>query len=126
MGVSCPIDFSRSPALRRLGLISERVPRKDISIAKSLGPDFNLVVKRAGPFTALLMPLIRKPIDVTQVVRNPDAAVLLSWNGINLALRDARVYEAVTAMHARLAFRLAHETERFERQIALLDWLFVQ
>ena len=123
LGRFVPNRLLEVPALRRLGLRTERVSRKEISIAKSLGPDFNLVIKHTGPFTALLRPL-SKTYRCYAIVRNP-LSVLLSWNGINVALRDGRMHEA-ERLDARLAFRLAEETERFERQIALLDWFFVQ
>ncbi len=96
----------------RLGKVR---PRKEVP------PDFRLVVKHVGLFTALLERLT--PYFPTYaLVRNP-LSVLASWNSVALPLREGRV-PVTERLDPSLRRALSRLSDRFDRQIHLLGWFF--
>jgi hypothetical protein len=92
-----------------------------VRIKKSLSPEFWLVVKHPGPFTAPLEALARH-FPAYALIRNP-LAVLASWNSTSLPVN--RGHEPVVELfNSSLRRALARIADRWDRQIYLLAWFF--
>ncbi|MEM4724889.1 MAG: sulfotransferase [Candidatus Hadarchaeum sp.] len=92
-----------------------------IKITRKLSPDFWLVVKHPVPFTALLDELVHH-FPTYGIIRNP-LAVLASWNSVSLWVNKGRVPDA-GRFAPNLKRALSCLTDRFERQVYLLNWFF--
>jgi hypothetical protein len=92
-----------------------------IRLPKEVAPDFRLVVKHVGVFTALLEGLTHC-FPTYALVRNP-LSVLASWNSVALPVRQGRLPMA-ERLDPSLRRMLRRRSDRFERQICLLSWFF--
>jgi len=106
----------RKSALRRS---QARLGR--VRLRKEVPPDFRLVVKHVGLFTALLERLTQY-LPTYALVRNP-LSVLASWNSVALPVREGRV-PVTERLEPSLARMLSRLSDRFDRQIYLLGWFF--
>lgn len=95
--------------------------RGEIGFDKPLSVRFRLVIKHPAAFTALL-PELREVMPCFALVRNP-AAVLASWNANRMAVHDGQA-PAAEGLDPTLAACLQQIEDRFDRQLALLDWFF--
>jgi hypothetical protein len=93
----------------------------EISVEKGLAPDFTLIVKHPGLFTALLAELAPR-FPVHAVVRNP-LSILSSWNSIPFHIRDGRV-PATERLDPALKDALDAIPDATARQLHVLDWYF--
>ncbi len=92
----------------------------DIAIAKALTPEFRLVVKHPGEFTALA-DMLSTSHQLYAIVRNP-LAVLASWQTVAMPVQKGRL-PAAEALNQRLAALLDAETDVLKRQVALIGWI---
>ncbi|MCZ7535448.1 MAG: hypothetical protein M5T61_05550 [Acidimicrobiia bacterium] len=110
-------------AARRLGRFATReviAERGPMQIEKDLSPSFTLVVKQPGSLTALLGDLVGR-FPCFAIVRNP-LAILASWNSVDFRA-DGRA-PIPERLDPDLKQRLDACRDRFDRQVALLDWGF--
>lgn len=128
-------EHGTAPSKQRDGLVPDnpfagRVGDRDRALQVSvgpirpdhpLGPDFTLVVKHNAAFIALL-PELATCFECVAIVRNPVAA-LRSWASVPLPVREGRL-PAGERLDPTLAAILDAETDAFERQLHLLEWLF--
>ena len=94
-----------------------------IEIAKALTPDFLLIIKQPGLFTALL-PGLANRFPVHAIVRNP-LPVLASWNSLesgtqNVGFPLAEMYDK------EFSRRLDQEVDDIGRQLCMMSWFFEQ
>lgn len=99
-----PVDVS-------LGLI-------DVS-GRSLGSDFNLIIKHNALFTALL-PELASAFPTYAIVRNP-LAVLASWNLVDLPINNGHI-PAAEQFDKLLQRQLAEIVDPLGRQLHILEW----
>jgi len=111
-----PVEEQRVGRLRRPLARLGRVP-----VAKSLSGRFWLIVKHPAPFTVLLNELVEH-FPVYAIVRNP-LAVLASWNSVSLPVNKGHV-PAAEWFDPSLRRTLSRISDRWERQLYLLDWFF--
>ncbi|MDW8169324.1 MAG: hypothetical protein RML74_12705 [Acidobacteriota bacterium] len=106
----------------RWGKLRRRVATHGkIRIEKPLPPEFWLVVKHPGTFTAPLERLARD-FPTYAIIRNP-LAVLASWNSVSLPVN--RGYAPMAELFdSSLRRALARIRDRWERQLYLLGWFF--
>lgn len=95
--------------------------RGEITVDKTLTPDFRLVVKQVAAFTALLETL-SEHFDVYAMVRNP-LAVLSSWQTVPMPIRKGHVPFG-EIFDRPLAESLAAIDDPLDRQMHLLGWFF--
>jgi hypothetical protein len=105
------------------GVRTALASRGEIEVAKELSPQFLLVVKHTGAFTALLESLVRR-FRVYAIVRNP-LAVLSSWETIPFPAREGR-HQVAEAIEPELADVLEATEDRLDRQLRLLSWFFAK
>lgn len=103
------------------GLRESKAELGEIAFPGPLDNDFLLVIKHPVAFTALLSGLIKR-FRCFAVLRNP-LAVLGSWNSVDMRCRDGRAPYA-EQVDTGLQRALAAHADRFDRQLALLDWFF--
>lgn len=128
----------RAPTLQEAGQLGDqRVEREaassglrrplarpgSVSVDKPLGEQFDLVIKQNALFAALL-PLLVARFQCFALIRNP-VAVLASWQTVDLPVNRGRVPGA-ERYDEGLAARLDVEQDRFQRQLIILDWFFMQ
>jgi hypothetical protein len=101
------------------GLREKVVAKGEIIIDKDLSPDFTLVIKQLGTFTALLDQLVTGFL-VYAVVRNP-LPTLASWNTVTFPIRRGRVPNA-EHFERGLRAQLKAIEDVLDRQIYLLGW----
>lgn len=94
-----------------------------IEVAKPLDPDFLLVIKQPGLFTALL-PGLANRFPVHAIVRNP-LSVLTSWSSLeagthNVGFPLAEMYDE------DFARRLGEEVDDVGRRLCVMSWFFEQ
>jgi hypothetical protein len=97
--------------------------RGEIKVEKQLSPDFMLVIKHTGAFTALLGTLV-KTFPVYAIVRNP-LAILSSWETIPFPAREGR-HHVVEAIDPALTGELERIDDRLDRELHLLGWFFAR
>ncbi len=107
---------------RRMGVSRRRLARPGkVLMAKRLSAHFWLIVKHPAPFTALLSELTGH-FSIYALVRNP-LAVLASWNSVPLPVNRGHV-PAAEWFDPSLRKTLSRIADRWERQLALLEWFF--
>jgi hypothetical protein len=110
-----PVGTSRTDS----GLRKRVVSKGEIEIDKELSPDFALVVKHCGSFTATLDRLITR-FPVYAIVRNP-LAMLASWSTVEFAVQRGHVPVA-EGLDPDLKATLASIDDVLDRQIQVLIW----
>jgi hypothetical protein len=95
------------------------VSKGEITIDKELSPDFTLVVKHCGSFTATLDRLVTR-FPVYAIVRNP-LSMLASWATVEFAVQRGRVPVA-EGLDRELKTKLASIEDVLDRQIHILTW----
>jgi hypothetical protein len=110
-----PVGTSRSDS----GLRKRVVSKGEITIDKELSPDFTLVVKHCGSFTATLDRLVNR-FPVYAIVRNP-LSMLASWATVEFAVQRGRVPVA-EGLDRELKAQLASIEDVLDRQIHILTW----
>jgi hypothetical protein len=110
-----PVGTSRSDS----GLRKRVVSKGEITIDKELSPDFALVVKHCGSFTATLDRLVPR-FPVYAIVRNP-LSMLASWATVEFAVQRGRVPVA-EGLDRELKAQLASIEDVLDRQIHILTW----
>jgi hypothetical protein len=110
-----PVGTSRTDA----GLRKREVSKGEIIIDKELCPDFTLVVKHCGSFTATLDRLVPR-FPVFAIVRNP-LSMLASWATVEFAVQRGRVPVA-EGLDRELKAQLASIEDVLDRQIHILTW----
>jgi hypothetical protein len=110
-----PVGISRSDS----GLRKRVVSKGEITIDKELSPDFALVVKHCGSFTATLDRLVPR-FPVYAIVRNP-LSMLASWATVEFAVQRGRVPVA-EGLDLELKAKLASIEDVLDRQIHILGW----
>jgi hypothetical protein len=110
-----PVGTSRTDA----GLRKREVSKGEIIIDKELSPDFALVVKHCGSFTATLDRLVPR-FPVYAIVRNP-LSMLASWATVEFAVQRGRVPVA-EGLDPELKAKLASIDDVLDRQIHILTW----
>ena len=105
------------------GLRINLVDRGAVRFEVPMDQNYTLAIKHIVAFTALLEQLVGR-YDVYASVRNP-LAVLLSWNSVDMAVREGRAPVA-ERLDEHLKGRLAGIADRFVRQVELLGWFFAQ
>jgi hypothetical protein len=103
------------------GLRTSVVQSQQVCVSKNLLPDFRLVIKHPGLFTAILEPL-RQSFKCFAVVRNP-LSMLLSWHSCKAPVNRGRVPAAEAFDHA-LKAALDAEADPIERQMLILQWFY--
>lgn len=93
----------------------------EISIAKKLDENFDLVIKHPGAFSAVVEGLVDR-FPCYAIVRNP-LSILASWNSIAMAHRTGHA-PAAERLDQKLAEKLATIEDNTDRQIYLLSWFF--
>jgi hypothetical protein len=93
----------------------------EIAVGKPLSPDFVLVIKQCGGFTAVMEGLITR-FPMFALVRNP-VSVLGSWQSVPMPVRDGHVPLA-ERLNPSLAKGLAAIDDATDRQFYILDWFF--
>ncbi len=91
-----------------------------VDIEKNLSPDFLLVIKEPGIFTAILKNLIER-FPAYAVIRNP-LSVLASWNTVPFHVTKGRT--PVARLDIALAQGLAKLKDTIDRQIYILSWFY--
>lgn len=91
-----------------------------IRVERPLSPDFRLIVKHPGEFSALAGLLDRR-YPLVALIRHP-LAVLASWQTVHLPVNDGHLPMG-EVFNPDLAATLAAVPDRLERQVALLGWL---
>ena len=92
-----------------------------IEITKPLTPDFLLVIKQPGLFTALL-PGLADRFPVHAVVRNP-LSVLASWNSLESGTQNVG-FPLAEGYDEDFARRLGEEKDDVGRQLCVMSWFF--
>jgi hypothetical protein len=110
-----PVGRDRSDS----GLRKRVVSKGEITIDKDLSPDFTLVVKHCGSFTATLDRLVTR-FPVYAIVRNP-LSMLASWATVEFAVQRGRVPVA-EGLDPELKTKLASIEDVLDRQIHILTW----
>lgn len=110
-----PIGTRRGGSDLRERLVS----RGEIVIDKELSPDFTLVIKQPGAFTATLDQLVTC-FPVFAIVRNP-LATLASWTSVPLPVQRGE-FPIVERFDSDLKNKLAAGVDELDRQIQLLGW----
>jgi hypothetical protein len=110
-----PVGTSRTDS----GLRKRVVSKGEIAIDKELSPDFALVVKHCGSFTATLDRLVTR-FPVYAIVRNP-LSMLASWATVEFAVQRGRVPVA-EGLDPELKAKLASIDDVLDRQIHVLTW----
>jgi hypothetical protein len=95
----------------------------EIHVEKDLSPDFLLLIKHTGAFTALAEPLARR-FRLFATIRNP-LAILASWQTVDFPGREGH-HPVAEEIDSGLASTLAAIDDRVERQITLIGWFFEQ
>ena len=106
-------------AAQTAGLRKRVVSKGEIIIDKELSPDFTLVVKHCGSFTATLDRLVPR-FPVYAIVRNP-LSMLASWATVEFAVQRGRVPVA-EGLDRELKAKLASIDDVLDRQIHILTW----
>jgi hypothetical protein len=104
------------------GLRKNLVSIGTVDINKQLEPNFLLVIKEPGIFTAILKNLVEQ-FPTFAVIRNP-LAVLASWNTVPFHVTKGRT--PVARLDSDLAQGLAKIKDRIDRQIYILSWFYEQ
>jgi hypothetical protein len=102
------------------GLRKNLVSIGKVDIEKNLSPDFLLVIKEPGIFTAILENLIEHFLAYA-VIRNP-LSVLASWNTVPFHVTKGRT--PVARLDITLAQGLAKLKDTIDRQIYILSWFY--
>lgn len=98
---------------------------RSITLQKRLPPEFYLVIKQPAFFTAILADLLAfKQFSCFAVIRNP-LSVLLSWNTVEMPVANGRA-PAAEVFSTTLSHTLNALLDKYERQVALLDWFYTQ
>ena len=92
-----------------------------IEISKDLTPDFLLIIKQPGLFTALL-PGIANRFPVRAIIRNP-LPVLASWNSLESGTQNVG-FPLAEAYDEDFARRLGEEADDIGRQLCVMSWFF--
>lgn len=92
-----------------------------IEITKDLPPEFLLVIKQPGLFTALL-PHLADRFPVYAIVRNP-LAVLASWNSLGSGTHNVG-FPLAESYDEDFARRLGEEKDDVGRQLCVMSWFF--
>ena len=104
------------------GLRTNLVSIGTVDINKQLEPNFLLVIKEPGIFTAILKNLVEQ-FPTFAIIRNP-LAVLASWNTVPFHVTKGRT--PVARLDSALAQGLAQIKDRIDRQIYILSWFYEQ
>jgi hypothetical protein len=104
------------------GLRKNLVSIGTVDINKQLEPNFLLVIKEPGIFTAILKNLVEQ-FPTFAIIRNP-LAVLASWNTVPFHVTKGRT--PVARLDSALAQGLAQIKDRIDRQIYILSWFYEQ
>ena len=104
------------------GLRKNLVSIGHVEINNQLEPDFLLVIKEPGIFTAILKNLI-DGFPTFAVIRNP-LSVLASWNTVPFYVTKGR--SPVARLDIALAQGLAKIKDTIDRQIYILSWFYQQ
>lgn len=92
-----------------------------IEITKPLTPDFLLIIKQPGLFTALL-PGLADRFPVHAIVRNP-LPVLTSWNSLESGTQNMG-FPLAERYDEDFARRLGREEDDIGRQLCVMSWFF--
>lgn len=104
------------------GLRKNLVSIGTVDINKQLEPNFLLIIKEPGIFTAILKNLVEQ-FPTYAVIRNP-LAVLASWNTVPFHVTKGRT--PIARLDIALAQGLARIKDRIDRQIYILSWFYEQ
>lgn len=104
------------------GLRKNLVSIGTVDIKKQLEPNFLLIIKEPGIFTAILKNLVEQ-FPTYAVIRNP-LAVLASWNTVPFHVTKGRT--PIARLDIALAQGLARIKDRIDRQIYILSWFYEQ
>lgn len=104
------------------GLRKNLVSIGTVDINKQLEPNFLLIIKEPGIFTAILKNLVEQ-FPTFAVIRNP-LAVLASWNTVPFHVTKGRT--PIARLDNTLAQGLAKIKDRIDRQIYILSWFYEQ
>ncbi|MBW4548794.1 MAG: hypothetical protein KME25_30970 [Symplocastrum torsivum CPER-KK1] len=102
------------------GLRKNLVSIGKVDIEKNLSPDFLLVIKEPGIFTAILENLTEHFLAYA-VIRNP-LSVLASWNTVPFHVTKGRT--PVARLDIILAQGLAKIKDTIDKQIYILSWFY--
>jgi Sulfotransferase family len=113
-------NWFETPTLSgRLRVSSERI--NDLSLDKALTPNFKLIVKQPGFFTALAERLTDY-YPVYAMVRHP-LAVLASWQTVDMPVNSGR-WPVAEAFSQHLRSGLEALAAPLDRQVFILKWCF--
>jgi hypothetical protein len=104
------------------GLRKNLVSIGTVDINKKLEPNFLLVIKEPGIFTAILKNLVEQ-FPTFAIIRNP-LAILASWNTVPFHVTKGRT--PIARLDIALAQGLAQIKDRIDRQIYILSWFYEQ
>jgi ribosome-associated protein YbcJ (S4-like RNA binding protein) len=106
------------------GLRKNLVSIGKIYLDKKLNPDFSLIIKEPGIFTAILKNL-SEYFPTYAIIRNP-LSVLASWNSVPFHVTKGRT--PISRLDIALAQGLAKikDKDKIEKQIYILSWFYEQ
>ena len=102
-------------------LRKEHVTLDYISIDKTLGPEFLLVIKHNALFTALLSELL-KDFRCYAIIRNP-LATIASWQTVDLPIHSGHIPMG-EYFDKKLESKLSSLNSTLDRQLFILRWFF--